>query len=320
MLKAGDFRNREITVIYIAGYGRSGSTLLDVVLSNVDGIRSLGEVVNYYAMCSDQECPPVLNKGFWGEVREKVLSCLPFSVNEVEAFSNANHVLRKFERFRSGWRLFLPLGRDAFMSYRQVVDCLFYSIFDASKGDMVFIDSSKTAWLSSWRPYCLHRVGYKVKMIHLVRDGRGVIGSFLKGDNVKMQEGLDDVSFRAPVTRSIFGWLFANLSAFLNSQRIPDGDSYLLRYEDLISNTQHVLAELGTFLDIDLSQVASRIANNCALEVKGGGFSGNRLIKEDSIVINTGSAMSPALKLLHSLYYWVVAGWLHKLIYYRDGR
>jgi hypothetical protein len=197
---------------------------------------------------------------------------------------------------------------------------LFGSIIDESNDGKVFVDSSKTAWLSSWRPYCLYKAGYKVKMIHIVRDGRGVIGSFLKGDNVKMQQGLDDVAFRAPVSRSIFGWVAANLSAFLNGRCLPEGSSYLLRYEDLIGNTQNTLAELGGFLGIDMSAVASKVAENRALEVKDCGFSGNRIIANDSIYINSCSVSPPALAPQHLLYYWMVAGWLHKLIYSRDGK
>jgi hypothetical protein len=216
--------------------------------------------------------------------------------------------------------MFLSHEQDAFLNYGKIVDCLFDSIIDESHGEKVFVDSSKTAWLSSWRPYCLYKAGYEVKVIHIVRDGRSVIGSFLKGDNVKMQLGLDDVAFRAPVSRSIFGWVVANLSAFLNSRSLPEGSSYLLRYEDLIGNTQNVLTELNGFLGIDMSGVASKVADNRALEVRDCGFSGNRILDETSITISTDSVRPAALHPLYLLYYWVVAGWLHLLIYCRDGK
>ena len=41
--------NKEFTqIIYIMGYGRSGSTLLDIILGNHPEIQSLGEVALFY--------------------------------------------------------------------------------------------------------------------------------------------------------------------------------------------------------------------------------------------------------------------------------
>jgi hypothetical protein len=314
-LNLSGFSKSDITIVYIAGYGRSGSTLLDILLSNADGVRSLGEVVNFYEMCSNSECDHFLANGFWGKVKEGVLSCLCNGRDESETLVNASRIQRRYERFRAGWRLLLPQNRDLYFDYTMSADCLFQAIAQANDRGTVFVDSSKTAWLSSWRPYYLYRAGYKIKMIHVVRDGRSVIGSFLKGDNVKMQKGLKDVSFKAPVSRSIFGWIAANIAAFVNRKLIPDDCSYLLKYEDLINNTQQQLSELDSFLDIDLRGVASKLDEKGALEVKDVGFSGNRIIQQNSITIDTRMAKLPVLNPLYLLYYWAVAGWLHKIIY-----
>lgn len=309
------FNKSDITIVYIAGYGRSGSTLLDILLSNANGVRSLGEVVNFYEMCSNSENDHILTNGFWGKVKSGVLACLSNGGDGTDACVNANYTQKRYERFRAGWRLLFPQSQDSIADYMVGTDCLFHSITQVNDRGDIFVDSSKTAWLSSWRPCYLYRAGYRVKMIHVVRDGRSVIGSFLKGDNVKMQKGLKDVSFRAPVSRSIFGWIAANIAAFVNRKLIPDDCSCLLKYEELINNTQQQLVELGSFLDIDLRDVAAKLEEHGVLEVKDVGFSGNRIIQQDSIKIDTGLANKPVLKPLHLLYYWSVAGWLHRIIY-----
>jgi hypothetical protein len=314
-LNTNDFNKDDITIIYIAGYGRSGSTLLDILLSNAKGVRSLGEVVNFYEMCSNSQCDHILTNGFWGKVKEGVLSCLGSDGDKTNTFDHANHMQRRYERFRAGWRLLFSQNQKSLTDYVASTDCLLRAITQANDRGDVFVDSSKTAWLSSWRPYYLYRAGYRVKMIHMVRDGRSVIGSFLKGDNVKMQQGLKDVSFRAPVSRSIFGWVAANIAAFINRKSLPDDCGYLLKFEDLITNPQQQLDELGSFLDIDLGGVASQLKEKGTLEVKDVGFSGNRIIQRESIKIDAEIANTPVLSPLNSLYYWMVAGWLHRIIY-----
>ena len=61
------------TVIYILGAGRSGTTLLDIVLGNQDGIFSCGELNRY----AKQDGFPTLaqeeKQVFWRKIREKIL-------------------------------------------------------------------------------------------------------------------------------------------------------------------------------------------------------------------------------------------------------
>ena len=40
-------------IIYVAGYGRSGSTLIDIVLSNSSNITTVGEISNIFNELSD---------------------------------------------------------------------------------------------------------------------------------------------------------------------------------------------------------------------------------------------------------------------------
>ena len=55
-MSPSSFNKSDITIVYIAGYGRSGSTLLDILLSNANGVRSLGEQVAvwcHFSVCQN---------------------------------------------------------------------------------------------------------------------------------------------------------------------------------------------------------------------------------------------------------------------------
>ena len=61
------------TVVYIGGFGRSGSTLLERILSSLDGTVALGEVVHLWkrGIGADERCgcgAPFSACGFWSEV------------------------------------------------------------------------------------------------------------------------------------------------------------------------------------------------------------------------------------------------------------
>ena len=64
---------RQPTVLFIAGLGRSGSTLVDRVLGSLPGVQSLGEVVHLWqrGLVDNETCgchEPFRSCPFWGKV------------------------------------------------------------------------------------------------------------------------------------------------------------------------------------------------------------------------------------------------------------
>ena len=65
-----------VRVVYIMGYGRSGSTVLDTVLGNVDGVESVGELANVARSGWRGEEPCACGRlardcSFWSSVRRR---------------------------------------------------------------------------------------------------------------------------------------------------------------------------------------------------------------------------------------------------------
>ena len=65
-------------LIYVGGSGRSGSTLLDLLLNNSSEVQSLGEVhrLNWYARTDKEPCTcgaPVFECPFWLQVQAEAL-------------------------------------------------------------------------------------------------------------------------------------------------------------------------------------------------------------------------------------------------------
>ena len=138
-------RDVPLKVLYIAGDGRSGSTLLDRLIGAYPGVFSRGELGNLlqstdsadeYCACSERarECL------FWHGVMLKWGAAVPgFSQDEYRMLQH------RYERLRSLFRPFneLSLSSRKFARYAEYTRALFTAIADLS-GDGVIVDSSKS--------------------------------------------------------------------------------------------------------------------------------------------------------------------------------
>ena len=118
----------QLNIIYIMGYGRSGSTLLDIILGNHSEIESLGEVAFLHqdlyqgGLCSClnsyADCP------FWSQVLQKHLKAVsPHSAKDLDK------LIRDVEGVFPLSLLFLCLLlRQKVEGYRQCTCSLFEAI------------------------------------------------------------------------------------------------------------------------------------------------------------------------------------------------
>ena len=236
-------------VLYIAGYGRSGSTLLERILSGNRAFLATGELVNLPALVSrgpaSCSCGEALSRcPLWGAVLE---SMDPGSVAEIAK------VQRGIEPLTSGL-LSAVIGARR-QRYRMVQRMLFEAIEAAAPaGTRFLIDSSKTAWKAAFRPIALSRVaGLDVVMIHLVRDGRGCLWSNIRGSNRRLEAG-EDARIRFAAARTALSWSLANLAAFLGRMVLGSGRYLMVRYEDLVEAPEETLSRVGAYLGVDLSE------------------------------------------------------------------
>jgi len=280
-----------IKLLYIAGYGRSGSTLLDVVLGNLPGLASMGEV---------SSLPDVLNSGHgmctcgtkctecraWGGVIKKLLS------DNREFFVE----LKSVQDLEEPW--FSPLRRLLGWNNRTQYDKLmgkFLKTTSAELGSAVLVDSSKTAYRSMWRPLALSRVDdVDVRLIHLLRRPEQVMASCKKGRNSDLADGRSDRKRLFPGLRGLIGWFFANFSAICSRRVIGEHKSLLIRYEEFIENPQKEILRINQWINVDQSLITSRLSGSDSFQV-GHLIGGNRMARTPSLKINGVSHKAPDL-------------------------
>jgi len=233
-------------VLYVVGYGRSGSTLLDRLLGSVDGFYSCGEifelyrrVLNHRAPCScgqhAEECP------FWGDVLEKTFenteNGLGISVKNFADFfystinkRNFGHLL--FPRLRS---------RDFRMrvaNIETIIRRLYHAIAEVS-GARVIVDSSKDRFYA----WFLSEIGaVDLHLVHLVRDSRAVVYSHIR------KRFVPEIGYTATGNpfKTALAWHLHNLLA----ERLQAKHKYVrIRYEDLTEHPSqtisHIVETLG---------------------------------------------------------------------------
>jgi len=296
--------NTPVRVLYIMGSGRSGSTVLDIALGNHSKIESYGELINMTGSimnnencaCGEKGCDCPFWKKVWEKWREKT---------GMDNFSEYTDLQSKFEhyRLRNWFRLIRERKYPSiqFETYAKHTLSLFESIREVS-GKKIIVDSSK----NPLRAFALSQVpGLDVRLVHLVRDGRGVAWSLKKSYKKNVESGLQkDISSR-PVWRTAAFWIFINVLSNWVRQQIQADKSIRVRYEDFIMSPDEVLKNIGNLLQCDLSEVADVINNKSELSI-GHTIAGNRLRMHRKLNLRLDEEWKKNMSSLDQRLFWVI--------------
>lgn len=236
-----------LRILYIAGWGRSGSTLLDRMLGQIPGMFSAGEVREIWqrGCAEDRLCgcgAGFSGCEFWASVGE-------------EAFGgwgnlDLGEVMRLRNRLDRGWSSPALLARRPpgiaeadIRAYAKALERLYRAVQKLS-GARVIVDSSKLAS----HALLLRRIpSADVRIVHLVRDSRGVVFSWQK--RVSRPDGRQDgdLMHRYDAASASARWVFYN--ALARRTKALGMPYLLLRYEDLVADPatqlQRVLQHAG---------------------------------------------------------------------------
>lgn len=226
----------EVKVVFIVGFTRSGSTLLEHLLSISPGTVAVGEMAYLW--------DPKVRKTSYCGCGLKLDHCAFWS----KVLTN------DFEKQRSPetaqfWQFFGDLvgngGRFGDAEYRRFlnrIESTYAAISDQTRASVI-IDSSKRpifALAAARLP------NVRLTMIHLVRDSRGCVSSWIKR---KPRTELGENAFmpRLPARRAALRWTQNNFQAQL--LRMRRGHHIFLRYEDLVARptveVNKILGEIG---------------------------------------------------------------------------
>jgi Sulfotransferase family len=197
-------------LVYIGGYGRSGSTLLEYLLAAHPEVVACGEIARHlrsFAKHNTCSCgKPMQACPVWGEFQRKS-------------------------------------GRLEGLDHEQLGLALFDHVSDRYE---VMVDSSKTAWGSTLMPFRMSkRLGKDFLLIHLVRDPRAVAWSTIRPPRRqrRTRKRRQHSSPGARSLRTAAGWTIANLACEMFDLLHPD--RYLLiRYEDLVREPLKTIGQI----------------------------------------------------------------------------
>lgn len=163
------------TVVYLVGAGRSGSTVLEMILGAGGRAVNVGELQQLFVktMPLNERCGcgvPFSQCDFWEAVGEAAFGGWEPSLAERMATLRAEHVRQRYVP-----RL-LAAGSPGAIEWAEAHDCLYRAI-SAISGANVVVDASKEAV----PPLFLSRLGKTdIRVLQLVRDPRGVAYSWAK--------------------------------------------------------------------------------------------------------------------------------------------
>ncbi|HEU4641452.1 MAG TPA: sulfotransferase [Gemmatimonadaceae bacterium] len=257
-------------ILYIAGYGRSGSTVLSTVLGNHPQMASLGEVSflledwsDPRGVCSCGRRYPECE--FWKDMFEGE-GPTPETVRLVRRMERASSL----PRLCFGW-----VSREQRQEYRAHQEQLLDYI--AARTDApVVVDSSKSPRLTVGRLIAMKRLaGEDVYILHLVRNGLATMASLVLTGSNRALEGRTR-PLRLPALRAAVGWTWTNLFAASMRRVVGDDHYMLLRYEDFMADPSGALLRIGDFIRMDMGELIDRVERRGAFEV-GHMVAGNRV-------------------------------------------
>lgn len=238
-------------VLYIGGAGRSGSTLLEMILGNLPGFFSIGEARYFweYLLREDVVCgcgARLSSCNFWSAVKTHLDSDGAVDFNRMAILSE------RLNRTRNAPWITANISLSFLREWGEIVsgtEALYHTIWQEASSE-VLVDTSKVPSHLS----LLRRVsGIDLRVLHLVRDGRAVAYSWSKRQ--KREPAIIDRKERMPrrsALRAMLTWAVENAYIAKTGHTMP---YTIMRYEDFAQNPDselgRALQELG-FGNVDL--------------------------------------------------------------------
>lgn len=301
-----DSQKSKQDVAYILAASHSGSTLLALLMDSHPEICSVGELKvgvlgdldSYLCSCRQR----LVDCSFWRSVKVEMLSAgepFDFRKPDTDIRVTENRQLKRLLRpmVRGRW---LEFVRDAILfvipewhKHKNRIsrrNRAFLSALAKLSGAKVVADSSKVGVRLK---YLLADDGLDVRIVRLIRDGRGVALTYIhpsefadaKAENLRGGgTGNQNAHAALPMARAAEEWVKANEEAEALKGRVSPENCIEIHYEDLCLKTEETLNAVYEFLGVapiaadvirDIDRIEHHIVGN-----------GMRLDRDHTIVLD----------------------------------
>lgn len=269
-------------IVFIVGSGHSGSTILDMALGSSVDAFSLGEIEELHLeLSSNTPCvcgPPIKSCEFWKEVCYRIKRAhdidfmrKPYSFRLMPEGKRSPYMLmRVIEDMKKVFGA--SYSNNSWMINTKI---LYDTIFVVSKVP-VLIDSSKDIMRALMLRKFLKN-DYNFRIIHLVRDVRGVVHSNMKSYyrvkfpgsttfELKPREAREATS----VDKAILSWIYVNILIIGITRSLLKRDQWRqVRYEDLSDGPNIILPQVSQWIGITYDDNMINFGNTTHHNVSG---------------------------------------------------
>lgn len=236
-------------IIYLGGLGRSGTTLIERMLNELPGIRSMGEVTHLWqrGVSAGERCgcgAPFHDCEFWRQVGE-----LAFGGWDLLNVDHLTALQRRVDRTRhipalarSHRRAAFQQALDEYLSYYLRL----YQAIEKASGCQVVVDSSKHASLA----FCLRAApALDLRVVHVIRDSRAVAYSWSRQVPRPDAAGQSYMTVYDARTAAV-QWNAQNVALhWLARLGVP---VLRVRYEDFVRDPEQGVRDIAAFIGIGI--------------------------------------------------------------------
>lgn len=258
------------TLIYIIGAGRSGTTLLDIVLGNNKNSISLGEINRYFRRkgIPPKRTPQDPVFSFWKSIKNKIDGKI-INTN----YEDLDKVFNKNE-YHSGILKSFKKKND--QRYIEALKAQYISLCELAE-ENVLIESSKYPVRALNLSNYISGENLEIKYIFIKKDPVKVVESFNKKDVEQPHKGFFASNLYYLVVNLLCGKVVRTL--------VKRGHKvFKLKYEDFMENPEAMLNELANGIEVNFDEVKSKISNNSPLKT-GFLFDGNRIRLKETLLL-----------------------------------
>lgn len=233
-------------VVYIAGSGRSGSTILDMMIGGHSRVLSLGQLdqlrqwVETANVCTCSS--PLHECSFWS----RVFGAEPLSAEAVPPMLNVRGQVNKVIRTLAA--LVGPNQKRGGDQAAAQTWALLERVAAVGNAAVV-VDSSKTALRLARLARDPVRRG-QLRVVHLVRDPRGYVASKTIAKPAPSARGFVGLTEAEPRSKAIADWIVQNSLVYLFARARLRGQYEVVTYEKLVNRPIETLSRIAAHVGL----------------------------------------------------------------------